>query len=522
MTRGRVRSGKLSDGSPAGDGRVSEGAERRLAAIMFTDIVGFTALTERDEPTAIRVRERHRAIVKPLVEQFDGELVDATGDESLSVFPSAVLAVDCALAVQAALRQDRDLQLRIGIHLGDVVQRDGEVVGEGVNVAARIRPLAQPGGICISEPVQQMVGSHSHIRSHPLGRQALKNVERPVKVFTVATGAAAAEPQSRLRRWMLVAAGITTTTLLLYAAYVPNRAVVLSSIAIAAPRILGASIEQKLGFATTSDGVRIAYATTGEGSPVVFVLGWATHLEKGIGSPLYDSTGWISRISQKHLLVRYDGRGFGLSDRDVDDFSLEPRVRDLEAVVDFLGLERFAIYAISAGGPTAIEFAVRQPERVTHLILAGTTAGAGTRLTPEALQRWNGIIELFRTSWDSPIVRGMMTEFLAPDANDVEEKVLSEFLRVSGDGPAVAGFFDMLWRIDVRDKARTVRIPTLVIHGQEDPAIPLELGRDLASLIPGARFEILEGADHGEGTVRSPRISELIEEFLAESGPPRA
>jgi adenylate cyclase len=107
---------------------------------MFTDVVGYTALTERDEAAAIRVRAQHRELVQTIVGQFEGEVVDATGDESLSIFPSALRAVDCALALQGALRSYPDLRLRIGIHLGDVVRRNGEVVGEGVNVGARIRP----------------------------------------------------------------------------------------------------------------------------------------------------------------------------------------------------------------------------------------------------------------------------------------------------------------------------------------------------------------------------------------------
>ena len=147
-------------------------AERRLLAIMFTDVVGYTALTERDEAGAVRVRDAHRELVRTLVKQFDGEVVDATGDESLSIFPSALQAVDCALALQGALRSHPNLRVRVGIHLGDVLRRDGEVIGEGVNVAARVRPLAEPGGICISEPVYQMVRSRAQVRARALGDKA--------------------------------------------------------------------------------------------------------------------------------------------------------------------------------------------------------------------------------------------------------------------------------------------------------------------------------------------------------------
>ncbi len=162
---------------------------RQLLAIRFTDVVGYTALTERDESAAVRVRNQHRELVRTLVDQFEGEMVDATGDESLSIFPSALRAVDCALALQGALRSYPDMRLRIGIHLGDVIrQKNGEVVGEGVNVAARIRPLAEPGGVCVSEPVYQMVRSRVHVKAQALGAQSFKNVGTPVPVYALSAG----------------------------------------------------------------------------------------------------------------------------------------------------------------------------------------------------------------------------------------------------------------------------------------------------------------------------------------------
>jgi class 3 adenylate cyclase/pimeloyl-ACP methyl ester carboxylesterase len=485
---------------------------RSLTAIMFTDIVGYTSLMAKDEAKAIEVRERHREIVGVLVKQFQGTVVDQTGDEMLTTFPSALLAVDCSLAIQAALRDDPDLRLRIGIHLGEVVKQGDEVIGDGVNVASRIRPLAEAGGICVSESVLHLVRNRSHIRAESLGSQALKNVDQPVKVFALATETPSARSRSRRRRVITVLAGIAVFLLVLWAIYVPNRAVILSSIALTVPRIFVNPIEQKIGFATTSDGIRIAYAITGEGPPLVNVLGWVTHVERGIGSPLYDSKGWTRWASKKHLFVRYDGRGFGLSDRNVEDFSLDCRIRDLEAVVDALRLDQFAIYAVSAGGPTAIAYTVRHPERVSRLILAGALA----KWKPDSEQRrqWKGMVSLFRTSWDSLVVRSMMVTFLNRDAGEVEQRVMSEFLRISGDGPAVAGFFQAMLDIDMRELALRIKVPTLVIHGQQDSTVPLEQGRDLASLIPGARFEIIKGETHLQGAMHSPKTRELITEFL--------
>jgi class 3 adenylate cyclase len=442
--------------------------ERQLVAIMFTDVVGYTALTEQDEAAAVRVRERHRDLVRTLVEQFDGELVDVTGDESLSIFPSALRAVDCALALQGALRSHPDLRLRIGIHLGDVLRRGGEVIGDGVNVAARVRPLAQPGGICVSEPVYQMIRTRSHVVARALGPQTLKNVGEAVPVYALSTaeaGETVRRPGRRRARAVWVA--LLVAGALAAAVIVLNRGAIVAWVVLNAPPLLSTPIEQQIGFAETSDGVRIAYATTGSGPAAISVLGWAT----------------------------------------------------LEAVVDALGLERFALNGISAGGPTAIAYTVRHPERATHLVLGST--GPGPASTPEderivPPEVWRSRIGLIRTSWGSPPTRAMIAEWLAPEANDVERRVLMHLLRVSGEGPAVAAFFEAGGEIDTSEEARRVRVPTLVVAGDADPG-GMAGGRRLASLIPGARFEILEGAGHIEAAVSDPRGLRLRSAFFAET-----
>jgi pimeloyl-ACP methyl ester carboxylesterase/class 3 adenylate cyclase len=490
--------------------------DRRLMAILFTDIAGYTTLTERDEATAIRVRERHRTLVRALATQFEGEVVDSTGDETLAIFASALHAVDCALALQAALRDDRDLAIRVGIHLGDVTRRGAEVIGEGVNVAARIRPLAEPGGIAISESVYQAVRTRPHIRATSLGAQALKNVTTPVNVFTLSSESASPK-RARRSRWlaMLVvgAFGLAATGWVVWTQY---RVPILASFFLAAPRYFRNPIEQKLGFATTTDGVRIAYATTGSGPPVLFVLGWGTHLEQGVFSTLYDPVGWIAHVSEQHLLVRYDGRGFGLSERRVSDFSLDARVRDIEAIADSLHLERFALYAISAGGPAAISYAARHPERVSRLVLVESSAGPSSLTRPAAVaEELDGIVRLMRTSWDSVAVRDMWISYLDPQTSDVFRRVESELFRVAGDGAAMSGFFTAWFSEDVSAQATTLQLPTLVIHGDQDAPVPLEYGLKLAALIPGSRLEILKGANHST-TVYDPRTLKLVTEFLAQ------
>jgi TolB-like protein/class 3 adenylate cyclase/tetratricopeptide (TPR) repeat protein len=163
----------------------SDGVERRLAAIMFTDIVGYTALMARDEEAARSARDRHEEVVRPLVGRYHGEWIERTGDETLSSFRSALDAVNCALAIQAALQGDPELRVRIGIHQGDVTFDAGGVSGDGVNVAARVRPLAEAGGICISDEVHHSLQGQPDLELESLGERELKHIGRPVEVFAV-------------------------------------------------------------------------------------------------------------------------------------------------------------------------------------------------------------------------------------------------------------------------------------------------------------------------------------------------
>jgi adenylate cyclase len=181
-------------------------SERRLAAIMFTDIVGYTALMARSEEAGLRARRRHREVVRRQVEYYGGTWIDETGDESLSSFQSATDAVNCALAVNAELRESTELSLRIGIHLGDVLFEGGRVYGDGVNVASRIRASAEPGAVNISEAVQHSIRNQPNVETHSLGEHALKNVPQPLELFAASGRAAPLQPhvaEPRRRRGLL-------------------------------------------------------------------------------------------------------------------------------------------------------------------------------------------------------------------------------------------------------------------------------------------------------------------------------
>src|SRR6185437_6311164 len=158
---------------------------RELAAIMFSDVVGYTAIMGRDEHQALRALDAHRELLRTLLPRFNGRMVGEIGDGTLTSFHSAIEAVNCAREVQATLHDEPDLQVRIGIHLGDVVFSNNTVLGDGVNVASRIHALAPPGGICVSANVYDEIRNKPGIGAKDLGEQRLKNVSRPIRVYQV-------------------------------------------------------------------------------------------------------------------------------------------------------------------------------------------------------------------------------------------------------------------------------------------------------------------------------------------------
>jgi class 3 adenylate cyclase/pimeloyl-ACP methyl ester carboxylesterase len=281
-------------------------------------------------------------------------------------------------------------------------------------------------------------------------------------------------------------------------------------------------MEQQIHFCTTSDGVRIAYATVGQGPPLVRVLGWFTHLEFEWENALWRR--FIDPFSSRFLLIRYDGRGMGLSDREVKDFSLEAHVLDLEAVVDATGLDKVALFGISEGGWTSIAYVVRHPQRVSHLILYGSSARSQALDTEEGRQQALAMGTLIRQGWgsDLPAYRQLFTGIFMPDADSDAIRGFNELQRVSADADDVVALLAANLRVDVRALLPQVAVPTLVIHRRGDAAVPFELGRDVAAGIPGARFLPLDGRNHAFFAAPNDPAREIIlnaiEELIGGAG----
>jgi pimeloyl-ACP methyl ester carboxylesterase/DNA-binding CsgD family transcriptional regulator len=250
-------------------------------------------------------------------------------------------------------------------------------------------------------------------------------------------------------------------------------------------------------FCTSSDGVGLAFAIDGEGPPLVKASNWMTHLEYERQSPVWRH--WVRELSRGHTLVRYDERGCGLSDREFAGTpSLDSYVADLAAVVDAAGLEQFALLGLSGGGPTAIEYAARNPARVSRLVLYGTWA-RGRHLRGDAAAEQSRLVgELIRVGWGGavPAFRQVFSSIYIPSAGEEQKRWYDELQQASSTGETAA----RLWRsrsdTDVTETARRVTQPALVLHARDDRAVPYEEGRLLASLLPDARFVTLESENH--------------------------
>jgi pimeloyl-ACP methyl ester carboxylesterase/tetratricopeptide (TPR) repeat protein/class 3 adenylate cyclase len=257
-------------------------------------------------------------------------------------------------------------------------------------------------------------------------------------------------------------------------------------------------MRQENRFCKTSDGVRIAWASMGEGPPLVKAANWLSHLDFDLESPVWRH--WLRELSRDHTLIRYDERGCGLSDWDVDEFSVDAWVRDLESVVEAAGLDRFALLGISQGGPVAIAYAVKHPERVSHLILYGTYGRGWAKrgVDPDALEEQEALMTLTRVGWgrDTAAYRQVFTELFMPDADEAQFDWFNELQRVSTSPENAVKFQRAFFEIDVADLMDRVSIPPLILHARDDMRVPFEAGRALAAGMPGGRFVSLPSRNH--------------------------
>jgi pimeloyl-ACP methyl ester carboxylesterase/DNA-binding CsgD family transcriptional regulator len=263
--------------------------------------------------------------------------------------------------------------------------------------------------------------------------------------------------------------------------------------------------QQEIRFCTSRDGTHIAYATCGEGPPLVWTGHWIRHLKFDWDSPVWRP--WRSLLMRGRTLVRYDWRGFGLSDREGVEFSLEKHVEDLEAIVQSVGLKHFVLFASAGGGAPALSYTVRHPEQVSRLVLYGC-AGRGRMVrgqTAEQAAEWRTLLSMIELGWSNETAAygqyfraGQFFAMLhMPDASAEQFRSYYELLRLTSSSAVnVVALLRAYSQSDASEAVPQVRCPTLVLHARQDPMIPFDEGRSIASLIPGARFVPLESRNH--------------------------
>jgi class 3 adenylate cyclase/pimeloyl-ACP methyl ester carboxylesterase len=472
--------------------------QRRLAAILAADVAGYSRLMGSDEVGTLRSLKAHRReLVDAAIAEHHGRIVKTTGDGMLVEFASVVDAVGCAVNVQrnmirrnAGVPQDKQIVFRIGINVGDIIIDGDDIFGDGVNIAARLETLCEPGGLCISRTANDQIRDKLSIAFADLGEQAVKNIARAVGVFGLSAKDIEALPRP----------------------VAPEEIEGIQAEA-AAP------YQQEIQFCQTRDGVQLAYSRIGQGPAIVKTGNWMTHLEFDLESPIWRHL--YRELSRDHTVYRYDARGNGLSDREIPDISFESFVDDLEAVVDAANIERFALLGISQGCSVSIAYAVRHPERVSHLVLYGGFAvGSRKRARTEAeKEAGEAMLTLMRLGWgqEDAAFRQLFTSQFIPDGTKEQADWFNELQRIScSPADAVRGFMAAS-EIDVTSLLAQVKTPTLVMHARHDARVPFEVGRRMAAGIPGARFVPLEGRNHLilESEPAFPRFLDELRAFLS-------
>ena len=283
------------------------------------------------------------------------------------------------------------------------------------------------------------------------------------------------------------------------------------------------ALEQDIRFARLASGARLAWAASGRGPPLLRAAHWMTHVAHDVRSPIWQP--WLQRMGRDLRIYRYDERGCGLSEADDTPLSLATAVEELEVVADAAGLQRLALMGISGGAAPAIAYAVRHPERVSHLVLLGGYARGVLAGTPSAEQRayCETTLNLVRLGWGQPNapVQQFFTATMIPAGTPAQVAALNEQQRLCCGAERAEALMRARLQLDVLALLPELRCPTLVLHCTHDATVAAASGLELAGAIPGARFVALDGRNHIPlaGDTAFEQLCEAVGAFLRAPAP---
>ena len=255
-------------------------------------------------------------------------------------------------------------------------------------------------------------------------------------------------------------------------------------------------MDQRIAFARSKDKTTIAYALSGEGPPLVRAGTWLTHVHHDWDSPFLGH--WLRFMSERHTLVRYDPRGCGLSQNDVGAFTFDDWVADLEAVVDRLELQSFPLFGMSQGGAVAAEYAIRHPERVTHLTLYAPLVTGWRGRTSSSAQQWQLMEQLVLTGWGEANMAfpSMFAHLFVPQSPPETRHWYAELQRKMATKEVASRFMSVLAELSMFRRLKEIRVPTLVIQIAHDQVVDPRRAAGIASEIPGSEFVSIDSGNH--------------------------
>lgn len=432
---------------------------RSLSAVLAADIVGYSRHMNEDAAGTLAMLKRMRAeIMEPSVTDWRGQLVKSMGDGWIVTFDSVTNAVECAMQIQDKLKVDGTLALRTGIHIGDVTEDGDDIFGEGVNIAARLQETAEPGAVAVSDTVFSLLDGRLRSAFSDSGERQLKNIPRPVRIWACGTEKDETSPGS--------------------VAYNNNL--------------------QSIKFASADDGTSLAYCTHGTGPGLVRVGHFPSHLELDWQETSQRAV--FDELARSHTLVRFDQRGTGLSDVEIDGVDYDQNAEDMLAVADAAGLDRFVAFGTSgSGAATAVKLAVRHPDRVSKLIvLGGCVDGRTRRIANGQDARSEPIEAMIAEGWDTQDSPFLMAHLLLyfPKIGETKARELARLVQKSCPKRSAIIYRAAMNTLSLAGELEGVQVPTLILHASGDSVHPIAEGRKLASGIPGAEMVVLESGNH--------------------------